>query len=132
MMRSTREREMIAEDKKFKVEVFVRDKHLGDVLRSLAGKIDGMPSVVPVVNAAVGSNGKHEPMIKGQLPEIFAKWVADQMLTTIVAADFRRFQEHVGRSPKGYSHFAQQMVDAGIVKKKGKGTGMTYVVARRK
>lgn len=123
---------MTTEEKKFKVEFFVRDKNLGEALRALAGKIDGLPAIVPVVNAVVAPNGTHGPKIKGQVPEIFAQWAADQKLTSLVAADFKRFQEHVGRSAKGYSNLVRLLVQGGVIKRKGAGKDTTYSVSGRK
>lgn len=113
----------------FKIEnLFVEDKKLAEVLRSLAGlAVAPGPVPVPVINAKKGRNGL-EAVTNGQLVALFQKWLAAEKLTKITAKDARGFVRSVGKAEAAYTYAIKKAIEYGLLKKTGKGTKSAYTV----
>ena len=112
----------------FRVTLFCDDKRLAEVLHNLAGLAAGMPEVQPVVNGAK-KNGKVVAAGSGDHPEMFLKYATHHKLTKFPATALREYCLSHGMAATSYSYLAKQLVQAGVLKKTGKGTKATYTVA---
>jgi len=109
----------------FRIECFVTDKHLPDVLRALGQRVMNL-SVQPVVDAAI--EGKKKPTIKqanGSSLEGFIKELVKA--PAINSATAQAAAQASGASPSSYGYLLKKAIAAGIIRKKGKGPGTTYV-----
>ena len=122
----------------FRINFFVDDKNLPQVLRDVGGKVHNL-EVVPVVNAKVADEpsrrGRGAPRKNGKVVQdaehtlgLFCKQM--KKLTgdePIVAAKAKAALQQVGLSPTSYSHFLQQAVKANLIRKEGKGAKTTWL-----
>ncbi len=106
----------------FKIDFFVDDKYLAEVLRVLAGRTRNL-SVVPVANAVPLRNGaiKQEA---GHTLGLFLKQLKEQEV--INAKTAKDASQKAGLSPASYSHLLASAVKQGLIKRRGKGKGTKY------
>ena len=117
----------------FKIEFFVDDKYLAEVLRGVAGKARQL-QVIPVVNVA---EEKTRGRPNGQLKQdaehtlgLFLKELKKVAPEQIVAAQARQAAENCGMAPTSYSYFLQKAAKAKLIKKgKKEGNNMIYMWA---
>jgi hypothetical protein len=115
----------------FRVTFFCDDKKLGDILRGLAGLALGTPEVVPVVNAGVGKNGL-QAQTGGKIYEMFAAWIHKHKLHEVRSRDAKAFLKETGSGAQSSSYHLKKLVEVGVLRKAGKGSGMYYKVAPTK
>jgi len=115
----------------FRVEVFVDDKKLSQLLHALTGVVIGEPKVQPVVNGTV-KKGKAVAANSGDPVELFRDYVRGHELTEIDASVMKAFAKFNGKSVNSYSHYIDKFKAAGILKKKTKrGNGVVYSVVAK-
>lgn len=115
----------------FRIECFVTDKHLPDVLRALGQRVMNL-SVQPVVDAAVEKKGKGEPKLKattnGTGLEGFLRELTKHPTINVGSAEAAC--QAAGLSPSSKNHFLGAAIKRGIIVRRGKGTGTTYAWAK--
>lgn len=111
----------------FRVEFFCDDKHIARVHHMLMGVSIGAPTVQPVINAAK-KNGKIHATSGGSQLEMFADWLRKKKPTEMNAKGMRQFLTDIGASGNSYSALLRNAIDAGYLKKTGKGTLSRYSV----
>jgi hypothetical protein len=116
----------------FRVEFYVDDKRLGEAMVALTGLARGQPVITPVINAKQATNGKIVAAGRGDPSDLFLKYAKQHKLEKPVAEDFRKFAKSIGRSPSGYSHLIDQLIDHQVIKKSGKAPRLTYTVLEPK
>jgi xanthine dehydrogenase iron-sulfur cluster and FAD-binding subunit A len=109
----------------FRIECFVEDARLVQVLHALAGKVKAM-DVQPVVNATVDkSNGELKAITPGSVIDLFAKYLKENQEP--VTVDYlRAFLGSIGRSPTSTQYVLRQAIERKLITKHGKGNAMTY------
>jgi hypothetical protein len=111
----------------FRIVCFCDDRKVGDVLRRLSGLIQGMPEVVPVVNAE--KKGKQiKQVTNGNSLEIFAQYLKQNNIMEVNSSVAREFCQSIGRAPSSYSYLLHKAVEEGMLRKSGKGTKSKYTV----
>jgi hypothetical protein len=113
----------------FKVETFVEDKKLGELLQVLAGLVRGQPSVVPVINTSEDSaSGGVKATTSGNLVHLLSSHLRHIHKTQITAKEIGAWLQSQGRSPMSASYIAREAVKAKILKKIGGMTSGHYSV----
>ena len=110
----------------FKVIAFCDDKKLGDVFKSLAGKVHGQPDAIPVINAQL-TNGKVEAASNGELVSLFMQWADSQKLTSVHASDARAFLASIGKPNSTAYYLLKRCQDYKVLRKTGAGHSTRYV-----
>jgi hypothetical protein len=101
------------------------------VLRALTGLALGSPSVQPVVNAEQ-KNGRVVAASAGDLVALLSAHLKRNRLTEVKAAQIKEFAVANGYSESSHQHILKTAVAHKLLRKKGKGSGMTYTVAQEK
>ena len=115
----------------FRIEVSVKDKNLGEVLKRLHGLTTELEYAYIPDHVRPGSNTKAAASSR---IELIAAEIHKRKLTQITGSEMKELVEKVGLSRSSYSHYLQNMVAAGLLKKGGKGTAkngmqtMSYIV----
>ena len=112
----------------FKVDFFVDDKRLGAALLALVGLAHGQPSVVPVVNIVKQGRNGVAAKSDGSTVERFAEALKPMKGKTIIARDVGSMMRPLGLAHASRGYVLKQAVDAGLMKKSGKGSGTKYTV----
>ena len=99
----------------FRIEIFVDDRKLAHVLRSLAGHATSVSTPVPVVNASA-KNGKIEARSGGRMIDLFAEHLKT-VSGDLSAADIKSFCVENGLSSKSYSNVLNNAVRAKLMKR---------------
>jgi len=99
----------------FRVELFVDDKKLGDVLRLVQGIALQQPSVDPVVNAKVGKNGV-TAVTSGTAIELFKDYLTKNSFAEITTTGIKIWLTSMGRSPTSCRYIIDLGVQAGLIK----------------
>lgn len=114
----------------FKIEFFVDDKYLAEVLRGVSGKARQL-QVIPVVNVVQETDKKGKP--NGKLKQdaehtlgLFCKELKKAAPEAATSADARKALEKIGLSPTSNNHFLNQAVKAGLMKKHKKEGKVTW------
>jgi hypothetical protein len=105
----------------FRVTFFCDDRKLGECLHGLAGLVQGVPEVVPVVNAVPSKNGL-AAKTDGKVIDLFTDWLHKTKVKELRAQDARDFLKSVGLSPLSYSYMLTQARERGLIRKTGGGT----------
>lgn len=117
----------------FRIECFCEDKNLPNVLRALAGLVRGQPSVMPVVNIVdervSAKNGALRAATSGKLVDMLAAHLRQTHKDYIAPKEIADWLQKHGKSRLSTSYVASMAVDAGILKKTGKGAATLYQVA---
>jgi hypothetical protein len=116
----------------FKIEILCDDKNLARVLRALTGLALGSPSVQPVVNAEQQKNGRVVAASAGDLVALLSAHLKRNRLTEVRAAQIKEFAVANGYAESSHQHILKTAVAHKLLRKKGKGSGMTYTVAQEK
>jgi hypothetical protein len=114
----------------FRIELFVDDKNLADALRRLAG-IGRDVRAIPVVNAEPAGRAGVAATSSGDIVELFRGWLTRHKKAEISADDARTFLREIGRSPNSRNYLLKQAVNAGLLRRTGKGNASRYVVNGR-
>jgi hypothetical protein len=111
----------------FRIECFVTDKHLPDVLRALGQRVMNL-SVVPVVHAAVEkTEGKGKPKIRQAASTTLEAWLVElRKKPAIVVQHMKDAAQAAGASPTSYGYLLKQAVAQKLIRKHGKGFNSTY------
>ena len=106
----------------FKVDFFVEDKYLAEVLRAVTGRTRNL-TCVPVINAVPHANGaiKQET---GHTLGLFLKELKKQEVVNAKTA--KDASQKAGLSPASYSHLLTSAINQGLIKRRGKGKGTKY------
>ena len=114
----------------FRVGFYVDDHKLGEALKRLTGIAKNLEhAYVPNVEDKPGGKIKE---IAGSRIELIQKALRKQKLEEITGSDAKKLVEKLGLSPTSYSHYLQQMVHHGMLKKGKKvGNGLTYIVVEK-
>lgn len=118
----------------FRIHFYVDDKHLAEVLRGVSGKARQL-SVEPVVNVVQEKDPRGRPNGKlkqdadhtlGLFCKELKKVLGDEPINAKTA---KAVLSKIGMSPSSYSHFLQNAVKGGLVKKskQGKSTIWAWV-----
>lgn len=118
----------------FRIECFVDEKQVGEVLKRLTGLARDVKYQY-VANVEPRKNGKMQ-VIAGSRIELIQKEIHKRKLTKITGPEARTLMTKIGLNELSYSHFLNEMVRAGMLKKgdkvKGDNTSarnvMTYIV----
>jgi hypothetical protein len=111
----------------FRVEIFVDDKRLAQLLHNMAGVIIGEPKIQPVANGAV-QGGKPIAANSGEICDLFKAFVKKQKLTQIKAPNMREFCKANGLSIGSYSYVLKKLYECKMIKKHGTGSTTYYTV----
>lgn len=112
----------------FRVDFMCEDKNLHKALRALIGIANAPgPQAKPVENA-IKKNGKLTAETNGTQQEMFQVWLRKNKLTEINAGQIRLFLQSIGGSANSYANLLRKSIQAGILKKTGKGTLSKYAV----
>lgn len=114
----------------FKIEVFVDDKRLPELLRAMAGLVRGLPSVVPVVNAEEDHPSGLKAMTNGALLNMFTEHLA-RLNDPFGPEEVRSFLKSVGKSQNSYSYLLGRAMAARLVRKTGKPGHIRYHPIKR-
>jgi len=115
----------------FRIEIFCDDKNLARILQGLSGLILGQPNVQPVVNAKM-ANGHITAETSGDELEMWETHIRKHKITELSGTDAKEYFLTRGKSSTTYAYWLRQAVEAGILKRRGKGTGMKYIVQPKK
>jgi predicted transcriptional regulator len=114
----------------FRVSFFCTEKDMGEVLKRLNGIAKDLNHSY-VANVESRPNGKLKE-IAGSRIELIQKELHKQKLTEVTGSQAKKLMEKVGLNPTSYSHFLQEMVKHGMLRKgKRDGNGMTYIVSEK-
>jgi len=113
----------------FRVEVFVDDKRLSQLLHGFAGVILGEPKIQPVANGAVKA-GKPVSTNSGELCDLFAAYAKKHKLEQFKAPQIREFCKSVGMSVGSYSYVLKRLYECKAIRKTGKSTKTVYTVVK--
>jgi hypothetical protein len=114
----------------FRVEAFVDDKRLAQLLHAMTGVITGAPTIQPVGNAAV-SGGKVTAANSGELCDMFWAYAKKHKLTTFKVNDMRNFCKTIGMAESSRGYVLKKLFACHAVKKTGKGSAMSYTVVAK-
>lgn len=114
----------------FRIECFVDDRRLPELLRALAGLVRGVPSVVPVVNVEEDHPSGLKAKTNGALLGVFAEYVG-KLSGPFGPTEVRDFLKSVGKSPTSSSYLMQKAVAARLVKRTGKSSQVRYHPIKR-
>ena len=113
----------------FRIECFVTDKHLPDVLRALGQRVMNL-SVLPVVDAAVEKKGKAKEVKPG--PDA-GEPTLNRMIKALRSSgreisrgSVETTLQEIGLRPESAPYLMKQARKQGFWKSKGKGPGVTY------
>lgn len=112
----------------FRISFFVEDKALAAALRGVAGSARDL-SVVPVVNAVVDDSGKSNGRLKqeaGSNIELIEKHLRARKIDNFPIDVLRSAVQQCGFSVTSYSHFANMLLKARILKRVKNGQSFTY------
>jgi hypothetical protein len=112
-----------------RITAFCDDRKLGHVLRALAGLVIGTPEVVPVVNAQA-RNGALKQATNGSALDMFGAYLKKRKLSEVTRKVAAEFLKSVGRSPTSATYLLTQAKDAGLLRRRGKGSASKYTVQR--
>jgi len=118
----------------FKVAFFVDDAKLARALRNLTGVSRGAPEVIPIVNVEgeEAAEGMHGPPPKaagnGSLTDLTLRYLAHHKPTEIAIKYVQDFLVSQGKSRGSATYVVSKLIEAGALKKHGKGTGTRYRV----
>jgi hypothetical protein len=112
----------------FKFGFYTEDKHVAEVLRSIAGRAINM-ECVPVVNAAM-EDGTVKPATNGRLLALFAAHLHTKKVATLTHEFLKNFVVSVGRAESAYTGLRAHAQDEGLLKKQGSGKNTRYTVQR--
>ena len=112
----------------FQITFFVDDKNLGEAFKRLAG-IGRNVTHVYMPNLEGRPNGKLRVSSEDSM-EMLTKEFHRRHLTEVNATVMKEVVGKLGFSPTSYSHFLQQLVKAGVLKKGAKKAGvpLAYIV----
>ncbi len=113
----------------FKIEAFVDDKKLGDVLRALTGLVRGQPVVLPVVNVEEDEKELHAKS-NGGLISLFAQHLAKYKATTITPAEIKIWLEKIGKSPQSGSYLAREAMAQKLLRRTGNSSATVYHIKK--
>ena len=110
----------------FRIECFVDEKNMGEVLKRLNGIARNLThNYVP--NVEPKRNGKIKA-VAGNRIELIQRELHKRKLTQITGPEMKELVEEIGLNRTSYSHFIQEMVKAGMLKKGGKGPGHNTMI----
>lgn len=115
----------------FRVEAFVDDKRLAQLLHAMTGVITGEPKIQPVGNAAT-TGGKVVAANSGELCDLFYAYVKKHKITAFKAGDMRAFCTSAGLAESSRGYALKKLFACHAIKKHGKGTSTTYTVVAQK
>lgn len=100
----------------FRIEAYVEDKNVGEVLKRLTGIAKNVTyNFTPNVESA--PNGKLYQTAQSTI-ELLSKEIHKQKLTELTGPQFRdHIIKKLGMTVTSYSHYANALVQAGILKK---------------
>lgn len=101
----------------FRMECFVEDKHVADVLRAVAGMVHNL-QIVPVVEPST-VNGSD------RTADLFADYL-NKHEGQITVQYAREFQKSIGRSPSSAQYVLSEAVRHKIIRRVGAGRGAKY------
>jgi len=110
--------------------VYVEDKHLGEVMRALAGLLIKPPLPVPIINAQV-EKGKIVTGPAGNLPDMLAEQVKTTKATIVTPEYVRQWLKAQGRAGSSSTYLIQQLIKRRLLKKTKK-IGQYLVIAKSK
>src|SRR6478752_8784231 len=110
----------------FRVETFVDDKKLAQLLHALAGIAIGTPNIQPVANAT--AKGGKINATSDELCDLFKAYAKKHKLDKVKPADVRAFCKANGRAETSYGYVIKRLFECKMLKKHGTGTGMYYTV----
>jgi hypothetical protein len=109
----------------FRVSFNVDDRKLAEALRALAGVASSAPEAQPI------ANGKFEPITggNGSTVERFASFLKGK--EAVQAADVASWCKASGLASSSRGYVLKLAQRAGLLKKQGKGSHMTYKVVSK-
>jgi hypothetical protein len=113
----------------FKIEAFVDDKKLSDVLRALTGLVRGQPSVMPVVNVEEEEQEIHAKS-NGSLLSLFAEHLAKHKAPTMTVSEVKTWLEKLGKSALSSNYLMKQAIAAKLVRRTGKSSAVVYHIRK--
>lgn len=117
----------------FRIECFVDDKHVADVIRALTGKAIGQPTIQPVANAqAKGGKIVTDGL---SLCETFVKALAKAAavgLKETTMAKIKEFLRDQNAKESSAGYLVKCAERAGALKRKGSGPGVRYLIVKPK
>jgi len=114
----------------FRIETFVDDKKLSQLLHALAGIVIGTPNIQPVANGKV-EKGKPVSTNSGELCDMFLAFAKKRKLTQFKAPEMREFCKVAGMSESSYSYILKRLHECKAIKKAGQGTKTVYTVVSK-
>ncbi len=111
----------------FRIECFVDDKKLSQVLQVLQGLILADPRIQPVANAHM-ERGTVKAKTDGSIGELLLEHIKKNKLKEIRNRDVREFLRGMGRPPGSSYWGIKEGIRLGYLRRSGKGSGMKYVV----
>lgn len=106
----------------FKIDFFVDDKYLAEVLRTLSGRTRNL-SVVPVSNAIPHANGEIKSKAGRTVDLFVAELKKHEAVTPKIA---KECAQKIGLSPVSYLHLLEGAMKQGAIKRHGKGSNTKY------
>lgn len=101
----------------FRIEAFVEDKKLGDVLKAMAGLTRGTPVVMPMINVEEQGDGPVKAAGNGNMVHLLGAYLRKSHRTRISAKEIGAWLKSQGRSPMSASYMAREAVKAHVLKK---------------
>jgi hypothetical protein len=112
----------------FKVEFFIDDRRLGDVLRLLAGSGARDVIPVPVVNAEVKPNGQLGAHLEGSSNRAqYVSWLkAHTQVETLTRSQVRDWYKANGK-PDGSANMMKYLAEIGVISKSAGTRGSKFI-----
>jgi hypothetical protein len=115
----------------FRIEVFVDDKRLAQVMHAMTGLIVSMSVPQPVVNAEVKKQGRIVAKSNGNLHSLFIEHLAKSKVDEIRPSQVADWLEQHGKSRFSANYLIKNLVKQGVLKRgPGKTTKTTYKVVQ--
>jgi hypothetical protein len=115
----------------FRIEAYVDDKKLADVLRALTGITRGQPAVVPVVNVEEGGKGNPKAKTNGSLMAMFESHVGTLKQSDISPDDIRAFLKAHGRSESSMTYLATLAIKHKLLRRVGKSSNVRFRIIKK-
>jgi hypothetical protein len=115
----------------FRIEAFVDDKRLAEVLRALTGITRGQPSVIPVVNVEEGGKGMPIAATNGSLVAMFESHIGTLKQSDIGPDDVRAFLKAHGKSEASMTYLANLAIKHKLLRRVGKSSNVRFHIIKK-
>jgi hypothetical protein len=109
----------------FRVEFFVDDKHLAEVMHAVAGRSRNL-NVQPVANSGNGPGGEVKAFKAGSVHELLLAAINQSHPHRVTAGQARVLVQKLGFAPDSTSYYLKRLVDSGAMQRHGHSNASYY------